>query len=565
MQGLNEALASLNTTNQVQNKPVKADQNNAQNEQDDSFYKMIENSVKEYESSQNRQSQDSTSDTTKDMESKSNTQSTSPKSQKSSKNDNIKNDKIAQNISQTTNQNPQSIDEIMLENADFITLLGLLESQNGSMKTGISNLVSANLNKFLATEKNIKELKGAKSLQDLLNLSEKFGLGLSKIKITKDGLEALKGEFKNLHSKGFFNNVPVLKNPIEVHAMTKKDIEKTIQKIENSDKNLLSKLMLGQSVEVKKDNKTIINDDEIKSQAKIEPKTEAKIDLKDLLKETFASKDDNKKSALNEQIKPDIKPDIKTQTVQNLSKDIQNIEQKTQPNLTTQIDNQIKESIKQPTTQASTKSQNISSIDEYLANIMQKAIKESGEQSAKPTPATIIAESMSSSNDSNLSEQSSQNFDQNSQSNTPIKDIVNSAKLNAKELNLKHVFDNFATQLQEKISEYKPPITRFHLTLNPGNLGEVEITLINRGSNLHINFNSNNQTMQLFMQHQAEFKASLVNMGFSELSMNFSDNANKEQNQGENKRQKFNINEDEQIEQSQSEETVLEVVLPKYF
>ncbi|MBQ7136140.1 hypothetical protein, partial [Campylobacter sp.] len=290
MQGLNEALASLSTTNQVQNKPVKADQNNAQNEQDDSFYKMIENSVKEYENSQNRQSQDSTSNTTKDMESKSNTQSTSLKSQKSSKNDNIKNDKIAQNISQTTNQNPQSIDEIMLENADFITLLGLLESQNGSMKTGISNLVSANLNKFLATEKNIKELKGAKSLQDLLNLSEKFGLGLSKIKITKDGLEALKGEFKNLHSKGFFNNVPVLKNPIEVHAMTKKDIEKTIQKIENSDKNLLSKLMLGQSVEVKKDNKTIINDDEIKSQAKIEPKAEAKIDLKDLLKETFASK-----------------------------------------------------------------------------------------------------------------------------------------------------------------------------------------------------------------------------------------------------------------------------------
>ncbi len=561
MQGLNEALASLNTTNQVQNKPVKADQNGAQSEQDDSFYKMIENSVKEYESSQNGQSQDSTSNTTKDMESKSNTQSTSPKSQKSSKNDNIKNDKIAQNIAQTTNQNPQSIDEIMLENADFITLLGLLESQNGSMKTGISNLVSANLNKFLATEKNIKELKGAKSLQDLLNLSEKFGLGLSKIKITKDGLETLKGEFKNLHSKGFFNNVPVLKNPIEVHAMTKKDIEKTIQKIENSDKNLLSKLMLGQSVEVKKDNKTIINDDEIKSQAKIEPKAEAKIDLKDLLKETFASKDDNKKSTLNEQVKPD----IKTQTVQNLSKDTQNIEQKTQPNLTTQIDNQIKESIKQPTAQANTKSKNISSIDEYLANIMQKAIKESGEQNAKPTPATIIAESMNSLNDSNLSEQSSQNFDQNSQSNTPIKDIVNSAKLNAKELNLKHVFDNFATQLQEKISEYKPPITRFHLTLNPGNLGEVEITLINRGSNLHINFNSNNQTMQLFMQHQAEFKASLVNMGFSELSMNFSDNANKEQNQGENKRQKFNINKDEQIEQSQSEETVLEVVLPKYF
>ena len=47
MQGLNEALLSSSNSTQVQSKPVKAEQN----EGDDSFYKMIENSVKEYEDS----------------------------------------------------------------------------------------------------------------------------------------------------------------------------------------------------------------------------------------------------------------------------------------------------------------------------------------------------------------------------------------------------------------------------------------------------------------------------------------------------------------------------------
>ena len=386
----------------------------------------------------------------------------------------------------------------MLENADFITLLALLDSQDGAMKIGISNIVSSNLNKFLAIEKNIQELKGAKNLEDLLNLSEKFNIGLSKIKITKDGVEALKSEFKNLNSKGFFNNIQPINNAININSLTKKDIESTILKLENSDKNILSKLMLGQSVDINKDSKnTNLNDDEPKIQVKSEPKIDLKSDLK-----------------------PEPKTDI------------------------------------------SNKTQSISSVDDYLANIMQKAIKESSEQSSKSLNESL---NISSSSSETTSDKGSENFDNQNGSNQATKDIINMAKLDSKEpkAHLRQVFDNFATQLQEKISEYKPPITRFHLTLNPGNLGEVEVTLINRGSNLHINFNSNTQTMQLFMQHQAEFKASLVNMGFSELSMNFSDNANKEQNQNQGKRAKFNLEANE--EEINQEETILEVILPKYF
>ena len=493
MQGLNQALSSLNSTTQVQNVSNKSDQNRPSSEQD-SFDKMIENSVQEYENSQNsKNTQDEKSQTT--TKTATNTKSTAEASQKSTKNTDNQNIKLSQNEFELIAQNS---DEIMLENADFITLLALLDSQDGAMKTGISNIVSSNLNKFLAIEKNIQELKGAKNLEDLLNLSEKFNLGLSKIKITKDGVEALKSEFKNLNSKGFFNNIQPINNAINIDSLTKKDIESTISKLENSDKNILSKLMLGQSVDINKDSKnTNLNDDEPKIQVKSEPKIDLKSDLK-----------------------PEPKTDI------------------------------------------SNKTQSISSVDDYLANIMQKAIKESSEQSSKSINESL---NISSSSSETTSDKGSENFDNQNGSNQATKDIINMAKLDSKEpkAHLRQVFDNFATQLQEKISEYKPPITRFHLTLNPGNLGEVEVTLINRGSNLHINFNSNTQTMQLFMQHQAEFKASLVNMGFSELSMNFSDNANKEQNQNQGKRAKFNLEANE--EEINQEETILEVILPKYF
>lgn len=523
MQGLNEALLSSSNSTQVQSKPVKTEQN----EGDDSFYKMIENSVKEYEDSkasqnsqennQSKSQEQSTNQTAQGSSTNSSDKTTQNSNQtNSAKTDSSQSDKMVQNSASNSAQSSQNTDEIMLENADFITLLSLLEASDGSTKTG-TNLLSSSLNKFLATEQNIKELKGAKNLQELLNLSEKFGLGLSKIKISKDGLEALKNEFKNLNAKGFFNQIPALNQAIDLNAITKKDIEKALQKTQKDDKSVLSKLMQGQSVELS---------DDINSVKKLHP--EAKIDTQKITEKLAQTAEQklNQPFELNKEIK-----DTKTTTT---------------------------------TTPNATKSQSISSIDDYLANIMQRAMKESSEQSAKAA-MTATTDLASSSVEASLSEQTTQGIEPTSQTNSQVKDIVNSAKLNAKELNLKHVFDNFATQLQEKISEYKPPITRFHLTLNPGNLGEVEITLINRGSNLHINFNSNNQTMQLFMQHQAEFRTSLVNMGFSELSMSFNDNANKEQSQGQNKKAKFVSEDSELTEIAQNEESILEVILPKYF
>ena len=51
--------------------------------------------------------------------------------------------------------------------------------------------------------------------------------------------------------------------------------------------------------------------------------------------------------------------------------------------------------------------------------------------------------------------------------------------------------EKIKNDLKEQIQQFKAPLTRISISLNPSNLGEIEVTLIQRGSALHINFNSN--------------------------------------------------------------------------
>ncbi|TKX28436.1 flagellar hook-length control protein FliK [Campylobacter sp. MIT 12-5580] len=164
------------------------------------------------------------------------------------------------------------------------------------------------------------------------------------------------------------------------------------------------------------------------------------------------------------------------------------------------------------------------------------------------------------------SEESTLNINKsdNSELNSLIKDLAQVSRNELKSaVNAKETLQHFANDLKEQMANYKAPITKLNITLNPSNLGEVEVTLIQRGSNLHINFNTNTNAMNLFIQNQAEFKNSLVNMGFTGLEMNFSDQSKKEQNQGQNKN-KNAFNYESEFENT-SENNTLELVLARYF
>ncbi|MBS4275363.1 flagellar hook-length control protein FliK [Campylobacter vulpis] len=146
--------------------------------------------------------------------------------------------------------------------------------------------------------------------------------------------------------------------------------------------------------------------------------------------------------------------------------------------------------------------------------------------------------------------------------NNLVKDLSR-VNQNQKIISPKESLQYFSKDLKEAMEQqYKAPITKLSITLNPSNLGEVEVTLVQRGTNLHINFNSNHNAMNLFLQHQAEFKNSLVNMGFTGLEMNFSEQGKKEQHQ--EKKSKTHYYE-ESIEEESNPKINLELVLAKYF
>ncbi|EDP7424804.1 flagellar hook-length control protein FliK [Campylobacter coli] len=161
----------------------------------------------------------------------------------------------------------------------------------------------------------------------------------------------------------------------------------------------------------------------------------------------------------------------------------------------------------------------------------------------------------------------SENVDKNSldELNSLVKDLNKATQNNARNITPKETLQYFSQDLKEAVDQYKAPITKLSITLNPNNLGEVEVTLVQRGNNLHINFNSNTNAMNLFIQNQAEFKNSLVNMGFTGLEMNFSDQGKREQNQNQGKNRSGYGFKDVLDGKNESEKVNLELVLAKYF
>ena len=105
---------------------------------------------------------------------------------------------------------------------------------------------------------------------------------------------------------------------------------------------------------------------------------------------------------------------------------------------------------------------------------------------------------------------------------------------------------------------------KVELSLFPKSLGEVDVTLLTRGNNLHVNITSTTSTMTLFTQNQAEFKNALINMGFHNLEMNFSDQRGHEQGQQQQKNAPTGFFDDLSEENLAETVTTVELVVPRY-
>ncbi|EAH4464265.1 flagellar hook-length control protein FliK [Campylobacter coli] len=499
----------------------------------------------------------------------------------------------------------------IFESASFMQILSLLDKLKAdTADIKLANL-STQLSQLVKTEANFNALKSASNLSELLNIAKDLGLNVKNIKV--DRLLDLKATFPNLDKADFFkgavDNVfkEIINNKISnVSKNLNHNLENTthttsthsMQKTNSKDSgSLLSQTLKNlDSILSSKESKHEKND-KVKSKIE-EDTTDAKNTLKNIKNDEFAKnlteelniKDKKNQDNLNKENK-DLNKDFNKELNKNQEKNNLNQENIQDQNKNLKNNNQNlnldknlnKEIVKDTQNLVSNLTQKDFNLNKEPKNNNKenKDIKQNffdqklNFENLNKTQVVQNKENNANFNNNTNKETftqeqtktHSENVDKNSldELNSLVKDLNKVTQNNARNITPKETLQYFSQDLKEAVDQYKAPITKLSITLNPNNLGEVEVTLIQRGNNLHINFNSNTNAMNLFIQNQAEFKNSLVNMGFTGLEMNFSDQGKREQNQNQGKNRSGYGFKDALDGKNESEKVNLELVLAKYF
>ncbi|EJH2528556.1 flagellar hook-length control protein FliK [Campylobacter jejuni] len=514
----------------------------------------------------------------------------------------------------------------IFESASFMQILSLLDKlKTDTADVKLANL-STQLSSLIKTEANFNALKGASNLSELLDIAKDLGLNVKNIKV--DRLLDLKATFPNLDKADFFkgavDNVfkEIINNKISnVSKNLNHNLENTThttsthstQKTNSKDSgSLLSQTLKNlDSILSSKESKHEKND-KVKSKIE-EDTTDAKNTLKNLKNDEFAKnlteelnikdkknqdnlnkdnnlKDLNKESKdlnkdfnkeLNKELnKNQEKNNLNQENIQDQNKNLKNNDQNL--NLDKNLNKEIVKDTQKLVSNLTQKDFNLNK-EPKNNNKENKDIKQNffdqklNFENLNKTQVVQNKENNANFNNNTTTNKEtftqeqtkthSENVDKNSldELNSLVKDLNKVTQNNARNITPKETLQYFSQDLKEAVDQYKAPITKLSITLNPNNLGEVEVTLIQRGNNLHINFNSNANAMNLFIQNQAEFKNSLVNMGFTGLEMNFSDQGKREQNQNQGKNRSGYGFKDALDGKNESEKVNLELVLAKYF
>ena len=87
---------------------------------------------------------------------------------------------------------------------------------------------------------------------------------------------------------------------------------------------------------------------------------------------------------------------------------------------------------------------------------------------------------------------------------------------------VKEMITSFVNQFDQEVKKFKPPMNKISLELNPKELGNIELTITQRGNNLHISVVSNPQAINIFAQNQLDLRQNLIAQGFDGIDLSFS-------------------------------------------
>ncbi|EHO9321385.1 flagellar hook-length control protein FliK [Campylobacter coli] len=485
----------------------------------------------------------------------------------------------------------------IFESASFMQILSLLDKlKTDTADVKLANL-STQLSSLIKTEANFNALKSASNLSELLNIAKDLGLNVKNIKV--DRLLDLKATFPNLDKANFFkgavDNVfkEIINNKL---AHISKNLNQNVQNLNHTPHANLSQ----NSKMTKKDDtsllsQTLKNLDSILSSK--ESKHEKKDKVKSKIEEDAADAKNTLKNIKNDEFAKNLTEELNIKDKENkdLNKDFNKELNKNQGDMQGQNKN-LKNNNQNLNLDKNLNKEIVKDTQNLVSNLTQKDFNLNKEpknnkenkdikqnffdqklnfENLNKTQVVQNKENNANFNNNTNKETftqeqtktHSENIDKNSldELNSLVKDLNKVTQNNARNITPKETLQYFSQDLKEAVDQYKAPITKLSINLNPNNLGEVEVTLIQRGNNLHINFNSNTNAMNLFIQNQAEFKNSLVNMGFTGLEMNFSDQGKREQNQNQGKNRSGYGFKDVLDGKNESEKVNLELVLAKYF
>lgn len=133
----------------------------------------------------------------------------------------------------------------------------------------------------------------------------------------------------------------------------------------------------------------------------------------------------------------------------------------------------------------------------------------------------------------------------------------------------KQMVKYLAHDIKQAIEDYKPPFTRIKVKLNPAKFGEVDLTVIQRGKNVHVNISSNSAAINTLAQNANDLKLQLNQNGMNNASLNFNSSSD---NQGQQQQQSGHHKENakkayEYFDNDEANEEILsslEIVVPRY-
>lgn len=440
-----------------------------------------------------------------------------------------------------TKQEAKSIDEHLL--GDLLKVLNALK--NGTQATVFPTLKSTSrLDKVLNNETALQELKEIKSISDLMNLSKKYDLGLEKLSFSKESVEKIQKEFPMLTKSNFFEKIQEEKNP----TPSINPLENQVKKSETTPSSALKDLM---SKEVQNESKNAVSSHKVETKVEVASSSE-KGSIKEVkTTETIVTQP---QKATPTQVETVVQK-VVTQTIDETKID-KKIKAEAPKMLSSSDDDAIEVSKPVITRVVEPKMEAQPSQKGLTETLLQNIKTEKPVQEKPLAEVPVISQTTNISNEEMIQEETSEL----KVNTTEIKTVQKQDIVIKQPTPTRESLNQFASDLREKIENYKPPVMKVELSLNPKNLGEVDITLLTRGNNLHVNISSNPTTMTLFTQNQAEFKNALVNMGFTNLEMNFSDQQKNEQQQKHKNKTKHDEQEQTPIENV----TTVEVVIPQY-